>query len=73
MKTWRGDRQRPDPLDPTKRLPMYQAAQRELLIDPVADPARLDQEVPGRAQALKNMYVAFTDFNTGLRNVWLNE
>ena len=41
-------------------------------MDPRADPADLVHEVPGREQALKNMYVAFTDFNPGLRNAWLD-
>ena len=38
-----------------------------------ADRAHPGQQVPGRAQARQGMYVAFSDFNTGLRDtVWLS-
>ena len=60
-------------LDPKKRLPIYQ----EL----AADPARTSSQIPLVAikkyqvvrKRVKNMYVAFSDFNTGLQRAWLDE
>ena len=67
------DRQRPDPARPEQAAADLQGGAAGAADEPGADPARRDLEVPGRsATRVKNMYVAFSDFNTGLRNVWLS-
>ena len=65
-------RQESGQLDPAKRLPIYQAAQRELLLNPVQIPLVAIKKYQVVRKRVQNMYVAFSDFNTGLRNVWLN-
>ena len=55
-------------LDPAKRLPMYKEAQKELLHGPAADPARRVKKYQVVRKRVQDMYVAFSDFNTGLRN-----
>ena len=72
VKAWRGIGNGRIQLDPDKRLPIYQAAQRELLLNPVQIPLVAIKKYQVIRKRVKNMYVAFSDFNTGLRNVWLN-
>ena len=59
-------------LDPQKRMPIYQKLNRvlmtELLEIPIVSVAKY-QVVNAK---LQGMYVAFTDFNTGLRSAWLS-
>jgi peptide/nickel transport system substrate-binding protein len=58
-------------LDPKKRLPMYkqldQVLMQEMLEVPLVSVSKWQIVSP----RLKNMYVAFTDFNTGLRNGYI--
>jgi len=72
VKAWRGIGNGRIQLDPDKRLPIYQAAQRELLLNPVQIPLVAIRKYQVVRKRVKNMYVAFSDFNTGLRNVWLD-
>jgi peptide/nickel transport system substrate-binding protein len=59
-------------LDQAKRLPMYKEAQRLLLEDLVQVPLVGVTKFQVIRNRVKNMYVAFSDFNTGLRNVWVS-
>jgi peptide/nickel transport system substrate-binding protein len=72
VNAWRGIGNGRIQLDPAKRLPIYQAAQRELLLNPVQIPLVAIKKYQVVRKRVKNMYVAFSDFNTGLRNVWLD-
>jgi peptide/nickel transport system substrate-binding protein len=72
VKAWRGIGNGRIQLDPAKRIPIYQAAQRELLLNPVQIPLVAIKKYQVVRKRVQNMYVAFSDFNTGLRNVWLN-
>ena len=53
-------------------MPIYKAAQRELLLNPVQIPLVAIKKYQVIRKRVNNMYVAFSDFNTGLRNVWLS-
>ena len=59
-------------LDPAKRLPIYRDAQRALMLNPVQIPLVAIKKYQVVRKRVQNMYVAFSDFNTGLRNVWLD-
>ena len=72
VKAWRGIGNGRIQLEPAKRLPIYKAAQRELLLDPVQIPLVAIKKYQVVRNRVQGMYVAFSDFNTGLRNVWLN-
>jgi peptide/nickel transport system substrate-binding protein len=72
VKAWRGIGNGRIQLDPAKRVPIYKAAQRELLLNPVQIPLVAIKKYQVVRKRVKNMYVAFSDFNTGLRNVWLD-
>ena len=72
VKAWRGIGNGRLQLDPAKRLPIYQAAQRELLGNPVQIPLVAIKKYQVVRKRVQGMYVAFSDFNTGLRTVWLN-
>jgi peptide/nickel transport system substrate-binding protein len=69
---WRGIGNGRIQLDPQKRLPIYQAAQRALLLNPVQIPLVAIKKYQVIRKRVNNMYVAFSDFNTGLRTVWLS-
>jgi peptide/nickel transport system substrate-binding protein len=69
---WRGIGNGRIQLDPQKRLPIYQAAQRALLLNPVQIPLVAIKKYQVVRKRVRNMYVAFSDFNTGLRTVWLS-
>ena len=72
VKAWRGIGNGRIQLDNAKRLPLYQAVQRELLLNPVQIPLVAIKKYQVVRRRVQNMYVAFSDFNTGLRNVWLS-
>jgi peptide/nickel transport system substrate-binding protein len=72
VKAWRGIGNGRIQLDPQKRVPIYKAAQRELLMNPVQIPLVAIKKYQVVRRRVQNMYVAFSDFNTGLRNVWLS-
>ena len=72
VKAWRGIGNGRIQLDPAKRIPIYKAAQRELLLNPVQIPLVAIKKYQVVRTRVNNMYVAFSDFNTGLRNVWLS-
>jgi hypothetical protein len=42
------------------------------MLDPVQIPLVAIKKYQVVRKRVKNMYVAFSDFNTGLRNVWLD-
>jgi peptide/nickel transport system substrate-binding protein len=69
---WRGIGNGRIQLDPAKRLPIYKAAQRALLLNPVQIPLVAIKKYQVVRTRVNNMYVAFSDFNTGLRTVWLS-
>jgi peptide/nickel transport system substrate-binding protein len=72
VRAWRGIGNGRIELDPAKRLPIYQEAQRQLLLNPVQIPLVAIKKYQVVRRRVQNMYVAFSDFNTGLRNVWLS-
>jgi peptide/nickel transport system substrate-binding protein len=60
-------------LDPAKRMPLYKDAQQRLLNDLPQVPLVQVQKFQVVRKRVQGMYVAFDDFNTGLRNtVWLS-
>ena len=59
-------------LDEKKRLPMYKKAQEELWNNPIQMPLVAIRKYQVYNKRVQNMYVAFSDFNTGLRTAWLN-
>jgi peptide/nickel transport system substrate-binding protein len=69
---WRGIGNGRIQLDPAKRVPIYKAAQRALLLNPVQIPLVAIKKYQVIRNRVEGMYVAFSDFNTGLRNVWLS-
>jgi peptide/nickel transport system substrate-binding protein len=71
VKAWRGIGNGRIQLDPAKRIPIYKAAQRELLLNPVQIPLVAIKKYQVVRTRVRNMYVAFSDFNKGLRFVWL--
>jgi ABC-type transport system substrate-binding protein len=72
VRAWRGIGNGRIQLDPAKRLPIYQDAQRALLLNPVQIPLVAIKKYQVVRARVQNMYVAFSDFNTGLRTVWLS-
>jgi peptide/nickel transport system substrate-binding protein len=59
-------------LDPDKRLPMYKTAQTALWDNPIQMPLVAIRKYQVFNKRVQNMYVAFSDFNTGLRTAWLS-
>jgi peptide/nickel transport system substrate-binding protein len=59
-------------LDEKKRLPMYKSAQAELWNNPIQMPLVAIRKYQVFTKRVQNMYVAFSDFNTGLRTAWLS-
>jgi ABC-type transport system substrate-binding protein len=59
-------------LDVKKRLPMYQKLNRILMTELLEIPLISVNKYQVVNKNLQNMYVAFTDFNTGLRSAWLS-
>ena len=58
-------------LDDKKRLPMYKDAQAQLWTNPIQMPLVAIRKYQVFNKRVQNMYVAFSDFNTGLRTAWL--
>jgi peptide/nickel transport system substrate-binding protein len=58
-------------LDPKKRLAMYKELQRILLTEQLQVPLVAVTKFQVVRQRVKNMYVAFSDFNTGLKTAWV--
>jgi peptide/nickel transport system substrate-binding protein len=60
-------------LNSAKRLPMYQALDKVLMTQLLEVPLVSVSKWQIVSPRLKNMYVAFTDFNTGLRNCYIKQ
>jgi peptide/nickel transport system substrate-binding protein len=58
--------------DQTKRKQLYTRAQQILLTELPHIPLVQDMKYQVVRTRLKNMYVAYTDFNTGLREAWVD-
>jgi peptide/nickel transport system substrate-binding protein len=58
-------------LDPAKRLKMYKDLQRLLLEEQLQVPLVAVTKFQVVRKRVKNMYVAFSDFNTGLKTAWV--
>jgi peptide/nickel transport system substrate-binding protein len=58
-------------LDAKKRLPMYKQLDQILMTEMLECPLVSVSKWQVVSPRLKNMYVAFTDFNTGLRNAYI--
>jgi peptide/nickel transport system substrate-binding protein len=71
VRAWRGIGNGRIELDPDKRIPIYKDAQRALMLNPVQIPLVAIKKYQVVRRRVRNMYVAFSDFNTGLRTVWL--
>ncbi len=72
VKAWRAIGNGRIQLDEKKRLPMYKTAQTALWDDPIQMPLVAIRKYQVYNKRVKNMYVAFSDFNTGLRTAWLS-
>jgi ABC-type transport system substrate-binding protein len=59
-------------LNEKKRLPMYQKLNRLLMTELIEVPLISVSKYQVVNAKLQNMYVAFTDFNTGLKTAWLS-
>ena len=59
-------------LDEKKRLPMYKDAQAQLWTNPIQMPLVAIRKYQVFNKRVQNMYVAFSDFNTGFRTAWLS-
>jgi peptide/nickel transport system substrate-binding protein len=59
-------------LNDKKRLPMYKDAQAQLWLNPIQMPLVAIRKYQVFNKRVQNMYVAFSDFNTGLRTAWLS-
>jgi ABC-type transport system substrate-binding protein len=72
IKAWRAIGNGRIQLDDKKRRPMYQTAQQALWDNPIQMPLVAIRKYQVYNKRVQNMYVAFSDFNTGLRTAWLN-
>ena len=59
-------------LDPKKRLAMYKELQRILLEEQLQSPLVAVTKFQVVRRRVNNMYVAFSDFNTGLKTAWVS-
>ena len=73
VKVWRDIGNGRITLDQAKRLPLYKDAQQRLLTDLVQVPLVAVTKWQVVRKRVQNMYVAFNDFNSGLRETWLSE
>ena len=73
VKVWRDIGNGRITLDQDKRLPLYKDAQQRLLTDLVQVPLVAVTKWQVVRKRVQNMYVAFNDFNSGLRETWLSE
>ena len=71
LKAWRAIGNGRIQLDDAKRRPMYRAAQEALWDDPIQMPLVAIRKYQVFNRRVRNMYVAFSDFNTGFRTAWL--
>jgi peptide/nickel transport system substrate-binding protein len=58
-------------LDPKKRAPIYTKLQQILLTELLEIPLMVPYKYQVVSKRLKNMYVAYSDFNTGLRTAYI--
>lgn len=72
LKAWKAIGNGRIQLDEKKRLPMYKDAQAELWNNPIQMPLVAIRKYQVANKRVQNMYVAFSDFNTGLRTAWLS-
>jgi peptide/nickel transport system substrate-binding protein len=73
VKLWRDIGNGRITLDPAKRLPLYKDAQKRIMVGLPQIGLVQVQKFQVVRKRVQGMYVAFDDFNTGLRNsVWLN-
>jgi ABC-type transport system substrate-binding protein len=71
IKAWRAIGNGRIQLDDKKRRPMYKTAQEALWDNPIQMPLVAIRKYQVYNKRVRNMYVAFSDFNTGLRTAWL--
>ena len=71
LKAWRAIGNGRIQLDDAKRRPMYRDAQAALWDDPIQMPLVAIRKYQVFNRRVRNMYVAFSDFNTGFREAWL--
>jgi peptide/nickel transport system substrate-binding protein len=72
VKAWRAIGNGRIQLDENKRKPMYKTAQEALWENPIQMPLVSIRKYQVFTKRVQNMYVAFSDFNTGLRTAWLS-
>jgi peptide/nickel transport system substrate-binding protein len=72
LKAWKAIGNGRIQLDDKKRLPMYKTAQQALWDNPVQMPLVAIRKYQVFNKRVQNMYVAFSDFNPGLRTAWLS-
>jgi peptide/nickel transport system substrate-binding protein len=72
LKAWKAIGNGRIQLDDKKRLPMYKTAQEALWDNPIQMPLVAIRKYQVFNKRVKNMYVAFSDFNTGMRTAWLS-
>ena len=71
VKAWRAIGNGRIQLVDAKRRPLYATAQQALWDDPIQMPLVAIRKYQVFNKRVQNMYVAFTDFNPGLRTAWL--
>ena len=71
LKAWRAIGNGRIQLNDAKRRPMYRDAQAALWDDPIQMPLVAIRKYQVYNRRVRNMYVAFSDFNTGFREAWL--
>ena len=72
VKVWRAIGNGRITLDQAKRLPLYKLAQQQLMNDLPQVPLIAVTKYQVVNKKVQNHYVAFSDFNTGLRTAWLS-
>ena len=71
LKAWKAIGNGRIQLNDAKRRPMYRDAQQALWDDPIQMPLVAIRKYQVFNRRVRNMYVAFSDFNTGFREAWL--
>jgi peptide/nickel transport system substrate-binding protein len=71
VKAWRAIGNGRIQLNDKKRLSTYKTAQQALWDNPIQMPLVAIRKYQVYNKRVRNMYVAFSDFNTGLRTAWL--
>jgi len=72
LKAWKAIGNGRIQLDEAKRKPMYRAAQQALWDNPIQMPLVAIRKYQVANKRVQNHYVAFSDFNPGLRTAWLS-